>query len=94
MTTWIATTKEITFCQCLLSQKKHNVSTYVLKIKNRRLLDTTPKQHGSKSFHGGMTKTIPYFFTTTNDKMQGFPTMAAYLTIFVHFIKVGYLVSR
>jgi hypothetical protein len=31
----------------------------MLKIKNKRLLDTTPKQHGSKSFHGRMTKTIP-----------------------------------
>jgi hypothetical protein len=30
----------------------------MLKIINKRLLDTTPKQHGSKSFHGGMTKTI------------------------------------
>jgi hypothetical protein len=39
--------------------KKHNVSTYVLKIRNRRLLNTTPKQHGSKSFRGGMTKKIP-----------------------------------
>ncbi len=53
----------------------------MFKIINKRLLDTTPKQHGSKSFHGGMTKTILYFFTTTNDKMQGFLTMAAYLTI-------------
>jgi len=30
----------------------------MLKIRNKRLLNTTPKQHGSKSFHGRMIKII------------------------------------
>jgi hypothetical protein len=36
MTTWIATTKEITLCQCLLLQKKHNVPTSTMATSMRQ----------------------------------------------------------
>jgi hypothetical protein len=63
---------------------------FVLGLKNKRLLNTIVKQHGNITIHGGMIKTVPWFFAIANDRMQRVLVMVTYATKFVPIIKVGY----